>query len=638
MGLEQASNRISALRNSCFKGLVWTMGFSCRLIPYLVSLVALAAFPASACEGNDADVPDDKCKYFFHYVDDGAMAVDANIAERLKGNLGDPPIRSYALIVDNNYYPNFALPRDRRLKPAENDLKNLKKFFVEQKFNEIIVLENDQATKDNIRYFLEEYLPEQSKARQKRARIVFAYSGHGAPGNDDEPGSIVLSAAKNSNDSKNLLRLNDLATMLVNLSHNTYHFLALIGSCYSGGIFPMVDPRWGSDNFPKARGAHALSSTESDKLAYGLTDNDGSIFFDSLIEGVRSGWADPIFAGMTSNKSGATFINGGGIARFGPVTSYISLKLDMTKNPATGEDFPQVRSGSLHNGKEWGGAFFFLVPKKPAGSIDWVGTVTTASSEDSPEVALSTGSAIERHPEIKVFNAPDSYAIRGLDVSHWSGEIDWKAAKEDGLTFAYMKATEGGDFVDDHFEQNWKDARHAGLVTGAYHVVNFCKAAAPQFENIKKNVPKDPSAMPIAVDLEWYNDGPILKSQKKCTDINRIQKNLHELLQLIREHYEKLPVIFAHERGIRELIANQFNEYPLWLQDWTKDGTPESTGPSLSGANPWTIWQFAGEVAHFGSNDLDLNAFFGTQEQFAEFVLGNRNVALEAALQAESVK
>ncbi|RWA70568.1 GH25 family lysozyme [Mesorhizobium sp.] len=585
-----------------------------------LSLVALAlsVYGAHACD-NGADVPDDKCGFFKQFIEDGD-AVDDRISSRLDPGSSEPAIRSYALVVDINNYPNFALAEDRQLLPAKHDLENLVAFFKVQKFEEIIVLENADASRQNIQYFLEDYLSGSARARDGRARIVFAFSGHGAQGENGRPGALVLSGARNKNDSANTLKLNALAPMLVNLANESYHFLALIGSCYSGGMFPMIDNSLGENYaFPRAKGAHAVSSTTADQLAYGLGGAHGSIFFDSLIEAVMTGRADPIYAGMASFEDGTTLITGGGITRLGPIANFISAKLDLTKNPLTGESFPQLRTGTLR--PDGSGAFFFLVPH-----------IRDAPSVPSVNVALNTGSAVEEHPEIKVFNAPDTYKVLGVDISHFSGEVDWNALKNKGLRFAYMKATEGKTFLDPQFKANWQGSQEAGMKRGAYHVVNFCRDAESQFENIRNNVPKENAALPLVIDLEWYKDGPFVKKQRHCMDIDFIRSSLKDLLRMVQNYYGKIPVIYAHEEGIREILADKFPEYPLWLQDWTKDGSPNDQGPTLSGQTPWTIWQFAGEIPYAGVDQVDLNAFFGTEEQFDQFAAGQSNIALQAAL------
>src|ERR1044071_3304348 len=69
--------------------------------------------------------------------------------------------------------------------------------------------------------------------------------------------------------------------------------------------------------------------------------------------------------------------------------------------------------------------------------------------------------------------APARYPVRGIDVSHHQGNIDWKSVKTSGITFAYLKATEGSDFADADFPANWHGSAKPGLVRGAYHFFTF---------------------------------------------------------------------------------------------------------------------------------------------------------------------
>ena len=46
------------------------------------------------------------------------------------------------------------------------------------------------------------------------------------------------------------------------------------------------------------------------------------------------------------------------------------------------------------------------------------------------------------------------FPIRGIDVSHHQGSIDWNAIAASGVEFAYIKATEGGDWIDHRFKEN----------------------------------------------------------------------------------------------------------------------------------------------------------------------------------------
>lgn len=88
---------------------------------------------------------------------------------------------------------------------------------------------------------------------------------------------------------------------------------------------------------------------------------------------------------------------------------------------------------------------------------------------------------------------PDAsrYPVRGVDVSHHQGKIDWSKVAGDNVAFAYMKATEGGDWKDRKFLENWKAAREAGIATGAYHFFTLCRPGKDQAENFLATLPKD---------------------------------------------------------------------------------------------------------------------------------------------------
>ena len=53
----------------------------------------------------------------------------------------------------------------------------------------------------------------------------------------------------------------------------------------------------------------------------------------------------------------------------------------------------------------------------------------------------------------------DTYAVHGVDVSHYQGTIDWETLSRQNLDFAVIKATEGSTHIDDRFVENWQD-RH----------------------------------------------------------------------------------------------------------------------------------------------------------------------------------
>ena len=78
------------------------------------------------------------------------------------------------------------------------------------------------------------------------------------------------------------------------------------------------------------------------------------------------------------------------------------------------------------------------------------------------------------------------YPVRGVDVSAYQGDIDWDILSSQNIQFAFIKATEGSDFVDEHFKENWEKARTTELKVGAYHFFSFESPGKTQAENFRQ--------------------------------------------------------------------------------------------------------------------------------------------------------
>lgn len=81
---------------------------------------------------------------------------------------------------------------------------------------------------------------------------------------------------------------------------------------------------------------------------------------------------------------------------------------------------------------------------------------------------------------IILLNNPSSstYPIRVVDVSSYQG-----------VSFAFIKATEGSGFVDEHFAYNYSRAQKAGLRAGAYHFFVMTAPAKRRPKTLSKPFP-----------------------------------------------------------------------------------------------------------------------------------------------------
>lgn len=170
-----------------------------------------------------------------------------------------------------------------------------------------------------------------------------------------------------------------------------------------------------------------------------------------------------------------------------------------------------------------------------------------------------------------------AFPVQGIDVSHHQGAIDWAALPGQGVDFAYIKASEGGDHRDTRFAQNWRGAGAAGIRRGAYHFFTLCRPGADQAANFIATVPADPDALPPAVDLEFMGNcaRPVTRES--------FHSELAAFIRRVEAHYRK-PVLLYLTREFDSAygVSARVNR-PLWLRSLI-------LAPRF-GARPWTLWQ-----------------------------------------------
>ena len=103
---------------------------------------------------------------------------------------------------------------------------------------------------------------------------------------------------------------------------------------------------------------------------------------------------------------------------------------------------------------------------------------------------------------------------RGVDVSHWQGTVDWKAASKNDVSFA-MLGTRYQNAVDPNFAANAKGASENGVKIGIYlYSYAMTVQDASDEADFVLNLIKDyPVSYPVAYDVEDTNtQGTLSKS------------------------------------------------------------------------------------------------------------------------------
>lgn len=207
-------------------------------------------------------------------------------------------------------------------------------------------------------------------------------------------------------------------------------------------------------------------------------------------------------------------------------------------------------------------------------------------------------------------------APKGIDVAahqHPGGTpIDWSKVRSDGQSFAFVKATEGGDWVNPHYAQDIQAANAAGLKTGAYHYARPAGDAKTQAANFAAQIALAPDqTLPPALDIE-------VAEGKSAA---QLEQWIEEFTSELKRLTGRTPMIYTYKYFWMGQMNNsqKFSDMPLWLAAY-QDQAPEAVG----GWNELSFWQRSGSGKVAGiSTDVDMNLFNGSKQQLQSFSDGN---------------
>ena len=163
--------------------------------------------------------------------------------------------------------------------------------------------------------------------------------------------------------------------------------------------------------------------------------------------------------------------------------------------------------------------------------------------------------------------------LNGIDVSVYQGKIDWPQVKAGGISFAFVKATEGASLTDSRFPDNVTGAFSAGLAVGVYHYLTAgsLTAAKREADFFMKTVKPYASQIDLwtAVDVEY--DPALLKLDKE---------NLTELVLTFCRTVAASggnPCIYTN----RDFLVNRLQKeklvgIPLWQAHWANEKPNDS--------------------------------------------------------------
>lgn len=211
-------------------------------------------------------------------------------------------------------------------------------------------------------------------------------------------------------------------------------------------------------------------------------------------------------------------------------------------------------------------------------------------------------------------DAPKGYSIRGIDISHHQGRVDWEKLSQskigDGpIGFVFIKATEGKTLLDENFNDNFYQAGEYGFVRGAYHFFSPSVPAEEQAAYFLKQVHLEDGDLPPVLDIEHAGN----------LSVKEVRKAALAWLKAVEKHYGVKPIIYTYYK-FKELYLDtpEFQGYPYWIAHYYV--------PQLRYKGPWKFWQYTdcGRLPGIKGH-VDLNVYNGSMYDLRKLTIGQEN-------------
>lgn len=180
--------------------------------------------------------------------------------------------------------------------------------------------------------------------------------------------------------------------------------------------------------------------------------------------------------------------------------------------------------------------------------------------------------------------------IRGADVSHHNGAIDFAAMRASGIRFVWIKCTQNDGNADPMFRANVAAARAAGVLVGAYHfaIAGHGDVAAEMAWFLSHLDGLGALDLPAALDVE--TDPGDLSVAELCAWVEAAR-------DLVCKATGKDPVLYTGSAFLRDQLggcATMGGGMRLWIARYLGGGAVDPCAPpftDLGAFDAYTVWQ-----------------------------------------------
>lgn len=188
---------------------------------------------------------------------------------------------------------------------------------------------------------------------------------------------------------------------------------------------------------------------------------------------------------------------------------------------------------------------------------------------------------------------------KGIDVSKYQQNIDWKKVKESGIEFAIIRIGYGkfDNQKDEYFEKNYEGAKKVGIPLGVYHY------------SYAKNI--NDARMEAACVIKWLKkrklDLPVYFDIEDNSQASLDKKLLNEICKAFCNQIEANGYwagIYSNKHWATNIIDGKIlgKRYTYWIAQYNKNCTYDG---------PYDIWQYSSSGKVNGINgNVDMNYMY----------------------------
>lgn len=189
--------------------------------------------------------------------------------------------------------------------------------------------------------------------------------------------------------------------------------------------------------------------------------------------------------------------------------------------------------------------------------------------------------------------------IKGIDVSSYQGNIDWKKVKADGVEFAILRGVVKDGTMDSKFQTNYDGALAAGVeILGVYQFL-YAKTTAEAIVAANNMVAKLKGLdIFIWLDLEWNE----LRATGKVTEI------ANAYIDAMKSQGYEVGVYSNKDWYKNVYKASELHTDKFWIASYASSGAyKESLKPNVGEY----IWQWGSKCSVNGINgNVDMNILY----------------------------